>query len=171
MIWPRNGMSSTVRNMVVDDWANVASIYHQGIESGNATFEKDVPTWTDWEKGHISNCRIVAISDDEVIGWAALSPVSGRCVYAGVAEVSVYIAENHRGQKIGQKLLNELISESEREGIWMLQSGIFPENEASLKLHEKLGFRRVGHRERIGQMNGTWRDTVLLERRSTAVGL
>ena len=155
--------------MTADDWKNVSEIYRQGIETGNATFQQEIPTYTDWDNGHLKNCRIVAIKDNEVAGWAALTPVSGRCVYAGVAEVSVYVADKNRGHKIGHKLLEKLIIESENEKLWTLQAGIFPENIASLKIHEALGFRKIGHRERIGQMNGIWRDIILLERRSKLI--
>lgn len=157
--------------MTADDWKNVSEIYRQGIETGNATFQQEIPTYTDWDNGHLKNCRIVVIKDNEVAGWAALTSVSGRCVYAGVAEVSVYVADKNRGHKIGHKLLEKLIIESENEKLWTLQAGIFPENIASLKIHEALGFRKIGHRERIGQMNGIWRDTILLERRSKLIGI
>ena len=157
--------------MTADDWKNVSEIYRQGIETGNATFQQEIPTYTDWDNGHLKNCRIVAIKDNEVAGWAALTPVSGRCVYAGVAEVSVYVADKNRGHIIGHKLLEKLIIESENEKLWTLQAGIFPENIASLKIHEALGFRKIGHRERIGQMNGIWRDIILLERRSKLIGI
>ena len=158
------------RQMTTDDWTSVAEIYKQGIESGNATFQQNIPSWEEWNKGHLSTCRIVAIHDLELVGWAALTPVSERCVYAGVAEVSVYVSDKYKGRKIGTGLLNKLISESEIEGIWTLQAGIFPENIPSLKIHEDLGFRQVGYREKIGKMNGTWRNTLLLERRSKIVG-
>ncbi len=164
-------MEIVFRPMTADDWKNVSEIYGQGIETGNATFQQEIPTYTDWDNGHLKNCRIVAIKDNEVAGWAALTPVSGRCVYAGVAEVSVYVAYKNRGHKIGHKLLEKLIIESENEKLWTLQAGIFPENIASLKIHEALGFRKIGHRERIGQMNGIWRDTILLERRSKLIGI
>ena len=164
-------MEIIFRPITADDWKNVSEIYRQGIETGNATFQQEIPTYTDWDNGHLKNCRIVAIKDNEVAGWAALTPVSGRCVYAGVAEVSVYVADKNRGHKIGHKLLEKLIIESENEKLWTLQAGIFPENIASLKIHEALGFRKIGHRERIGQMNGIWRDTILLERRSKLIGI
>lgn len=157
--------------MISDDWTKVAEIYRQGIETGNATFQQEIPTWDDWNNGHIKSCRIVAVIDNEIVGWAALTAVSGRCVYAGVAEVSVYISNKYRGKKIGTKLLDKLITESENEKLWTLQAGIFPENIASLKIHEELGFRKIGHREKIGKMNGIWRDTVLLERRSKVIGI
>ena len=164
-------MKIIFRPMKAADWTNVAEIYRQGIETGNATFQQEIPTWDDWNNGHIKSCRIVAEIDNEIVGWAALTPVSGRCVYAGVAEVSVYVSDKNRGQKIGTKLLDKLIAESENEKHWTLQAGIFPENIASLKIHEELGFRKIGHREKIGKMNGIWRDTVLLERRSKVIGI
>jgi L-amino acid N-acyltransferase YncA len=164
-------MNITFRPMTADDWTYVAEIYGQGIETGNATFQQEIPTWNDWNNAHIKPCRIVALIENEIVGWAALTAVSGRCVYAGVAEVSVYVSNKHRGQKIGTKLLDQLIIESENEKLWTLQAGVFPENIASLKIHEQLGFRKIGHRERIGKMNGVWRDTILLERRSSVVGV
>jgi len=164
-------MDIRLRTMTKNDWPSVAEIYRQGIETGNATFETEIPAWEKWNAGHLPGCRIVATIDDSVIAWAALSPVSGRCVYAGVAEVSVYVADKFQGLKIGTKLLERIISESERGGIWTLQAGIFPENKASIKMHENLGFRIVGFRELIGKMEGIWRDTLLLERRSKVVGL
>jgi phosphinothricin acetyltransferase len=158
------------RQMTADDWKSVAEIYRQGIETGNATFQQGIPSWDEWDNGHLKTCRIVAEEDNEIIGWAALTPVSGRCVYAGVAEVSVYISNNHKGKKIGTKLLDKLITESEKEGLWTLQASVFPENKPSLKIHEDLGFRQVGYREKIGKMNWIWRDTILLERRSKTIG-
>jgi len=157
--------------MTENDWPSVADIYRQGIETGNATFEKEIPSWEKWNAGHLPGCRIVATVDDSVVAWAALSPVSGRCVYAGVAEVSVYVSGKYHGLRIGTLILDRLISESEEKGIWTLQAGIFPENKASIRLHENLGFRIVGVRELIGQMNGVWRNTLLLERRSKIAGI
>ena len=151
-------------------WPQVKNIYEEGIQTGNATFEQQAPEWEKWNEGHLPHSRIVALDNDEVAGWAALSPVSERCVYAGVAEVSVYVAKKFRGKKIGTLLLKQLIAQSEINGIWTLQSGIFPENVASIKLHEANGFRIVGYREKVGQMNGVWRDTTLLERRSKLIG-
>lgn len=159
------------RELKKADWSQVSSIYQQGIDTGNATFQLDIPNWSDWNIGHLPTCRIVAEVDNEILGWAALSPVSSRCVYRGVAEVSIYVANRSFGKKIGTKLLDKLISESEKNGIWTLQAGIFPENKASLRIHEKLGFRKVGYREKIGRMNGIWRDTILLERRSDVTGI
>lgn len=163
-------MNIGIRSLIKEDWISVAEIYRQGIETGNATFQNNIPTWEEWDSGHIKSCRIIAVSEGEVIGWAALTKVSGRCVYAGVAEVSIYVATRYTGQKIGTRLLDSLITESESEGFWTLQAGIFPENTASLRLHEKLGFRMVGYREKIGKMNNRWRDTILLERRSKKTG-
>ncbi|MFA6151197.1 MAG: N-acetyltransferase family protein [Chitinophagaceae bacterium] len=159
------------RSMEAGDWDAVAAIYKQGIDTRNATFQEDIPAWEDWDKAHLKTCRFVAISGNEIAAWAALSPVSGRCVYAGVAEVSVYVGEKFRGQKIGMRLLEKIISASEKENLWTLQAGIFPENKASLHIHTTSGFRIIGYRERIGKMKDTWRDTVLLERRSKIVGV
>ena len=151
-------------------WPAVREIYLQGIRSGNATFELEAPEWEQWDRSHLQNCRLVARDDETILGWAALSPVSSRCVYGGVAEVSVYVAEDQRGRGVGRRLLEALITASEREGIWTLQAGIFPENEASVAIHKAAGFRLVGRRERIGRQHGIWRDTLLLERRSEVVG-
>lgn len=159
------------RAMQTSDWACVSEIYKQGIDSGNATFQQTVPTWAEWDKGHLMKGRIVAIAENIIVGWAALLPVSTRLVYAGVAEVSVYVSERHHGQHIGKRLLEELIKESEANNIWTLQAGIFPENIASINLHENLGFRKVGFREKIGKMKNTWRDLYFYERRSKIVGL
>lgn len=159
-----------IESLTITDWASVRSIYLEGIATGNATFEQVAPEWAQWDAGHLKTRRLVARSDGPVLGWAALSAVSGRCVYGGVAEVSVYVAERARGRGIGGVLLSALVTESEQAGIWTLQAGIFPENQASIKLHLRSGFRVVGTRERLGSMNGRWRDVVLLERRSTVVG-
>ncbi|QNN42688.1 GNAT family N-acetyltransferase [Pedobacter roseus] len=151
-------------------WEEVRIIYLQGIATKQATFQTDAPAWEEWDKGHLAGLRYVAIIDGNVAGWAALTPVSGRCVYAGVTEVSVYIHEAFRGKGVGKALLQKLVTESEASNIWTLQSGIFPENTASIALHEKLGFRKIGYREKIGKMDGVWRDTVLMERRSKITG-
>ncbi|MEW6127956.1 MAG: N-acetyltransferase family protein [Acidobacteriota bacterium] len=155
--------------MNADDWLQVRAIYLEGIATQNATFETTAPQWTVWDAGHLKSCRLVARLDGEVYGWAALSPVSGRCVYAGVAEVSVYVSEKARGHGIGRRLLSALIEASEQAGIWTLQAGIFPENQASVAIHRQCGFREVGRRERIGKMNDRWRDVLLLERRSRLI--
>jgi phosphinothricin acetyltransferase len=162
-------MSITFRPIAAEDWVKVAAIYKQGIDTGNATFQQEIPDWTDWDKAHLKTCRILACTENGIAGWAALSPVSSRCVYAGVAEVSVYVSTAHQGKKIGTALLGKLITDSENEGIWTLQAGIFPENTASLQLHDRMGFRQVGYREKIGKMDNTWRNTVLLERRSKLI--
>ena len=151
-------------------WPEVSRIYLQGIATGNATFEVDAPSWTTWDQAHHSFARLVAVDATEVRGWAALTPASSRRAYSGVADVSVYVAANSRGQGVGKLLLEALIAESEKHGIWTLQAGIFLENEASLALHKRCGFREVGIRERIGKLNGVWRNTLLLERRSQLVG-
>lgn len=163
----------TIAPMLPTDWAAVQAIYREGIETRNATFEAEVPSWEEWDKAHLQTCRFVARdgATSAVLGWGALSPVSGRCVYAGVAEVSVYVAAAARGLGNGRKLLQALVEGSEREGLWSLQAGLFPENRASLALHEACGFRKLGVRERIGQMDGRWRDVLLLERRSAVVGI
>jgi len=156
--------------MQPEDWDAVRAIYIEGISTGNSTFEQSVPNWETWDQGHLPSCRLVARAGSEVLGWTALSPVSRRQVYAGVAEFSIYVAERARGRRVGAALLKALIELSEREGIWTLQSGIFPENTASLDLCRRFGFRIVGTRERVGCMHGRWRDVVLLERRSDVAG-
>lgn len=156
--------------MAPGDWDTVRAIYQEGIATGHATFEHSVPDWGRWDAGHLPICRLVARANSKVLGWAALSPVSSRPVYAGVAEVSVYVAEQARGRGIGFQLLSALVEASEEQGIWTLQAGIFPENKASIELHKRCGFRIVGTREKIGRMNGRWRDTVMMERRSSAIG-
>ncbi|WP_026729719.1 GNAT family N-acetyltransferase [Flavobacterium denitrificans] len=158
-----------IRKLLAEDWNQVKLIYQKGIDTGNATFQTSAPSWEDWDQSHLTSCRIVMEEDSIVIGWAALTPVSSRCVYAGVAEVSVYVDPAHSGKGIGLALLNELVNQSEAEGIWTLQAGIFPENIGSLRIHEKAGFRILGIREKIGKQNGIWRDTALLERRSPAI--
>ena len=153
-------------------WPAVRAIYEAGMATGNATFETQAPAWAAWDAAHLAHSRLVAVADDgaTVRGWAALAPVSGRCVYGGVAEISIYVAAEARGQGVGRQLLTALIAASEAHGIWTLQAGTFAENTASLGLHTRAGFRIVGYRERIGQHHGTWRNTVLLERRSPTVG-
>jgi phosphinothricin acetyltransferase len=163
---------SRIESMMREEWPAVRAIYEAGIATGHATFETKTPSWEDWDRAHAAVPRLVAhaAGGGEVVGWAALSPVSGRCIYAGVAEVSVYVAPEARGRGVGRALLEALIRGGEVAGLWTLQAGIFPENEASLALHRALGFRQVGVRERIGKMQGRWRDVILLERRSTTVG-
>lgn len=153
------------------DYPAVAQIYREGIATGNATFRTEAPTWEEWDGGHLAHSRLVAVDGEQVLGWAALSGVSDRCVYGGVAEVQVYVAAAARGQGVGLTLLEALAAASEASGVWTLQAGIFPENTASVTLHERAGYRLVGRRERLGQMaSGVWRDVLLYERRSTAVG-
>lgn len=160
-----------ISTLLPEHWPVVRTIYEAGIATGHATFQTSAPTWEEWDGSHLIHSRLVAINDDGIIGWAALTRVSDRCVYAGVAEVSVYIALGHRGHKVGQTLLQALITSGEQNKLWTLQAGIFPENKASVHIHEKCGFRLIGFREKIGQQNGVWRDTVILERRSTVVGI
>ena len=155
-----------LRKLTHEDWPAVKAIYEQGIAGGQATFEIEAPSWDDWDRAHLEGHRLVALQDGEVAGWAALSPVSGRCVYQGVSENSVYVADSAQGRGIGRALLDELIARSERDGIWTIRAGIFPENEASIELHKRCGFRVVGVHERIGKHHGVWRDVVLMERRS-----
>ncbi len=169
MVEMRNGPGYSITGMKAAHWPAVRAIYAEGIATGNATFETEVPPWEAWDAAHLVPCRLVARAGDRLLGWAALTPVSGRCVYAGVAEVSVYVTATARGQGIGTGLLGALVEASEQSGIWTLQAGIFPENEASLALHRACGFRRVGIRERIGCLDGVWRDVVLMERRSQHV--
>ena len=164
-------MDYKITFMEPEDWAAVRDIYREGIATGNATFETELPDWEKWDGSHRRDCRLVARGDEEILGWAALSAVSGRRVYGGVAEVSVYVAANARGSGVGKSLLQALIEESELHGIWTLQAGIFPENTASIALHKSCGFRKVGVRHRIGKLGAIWRDVLLLERRSLRVGV
>ncbi len=156
--------------MAAGDWPEVARIYGEGIATGVATFEAEVPAWTTWDAGHLGHSRWVAEGTDGLLGWAALAPVSRRACYAGVAEISVYVSARARGEGIGRRLLWALIESAEAAGLWTLQAGIFEENVASLRLHESCGFRFVGRRERIARLGDRWRDTVLLERRSPVIG-
>ena len=166
-------MKILIKSLESSDWDALREIYLEGLATGQATFETEVPGQTDWDSGHLPFGRLGAFSvpDGSLMGWAALSSVSRRKVYAGVAEVSVYVAHAARGAGVGRALLQALILESERNGVWTLQASIFPENQASLRLHESLGFRTVGQRERISRLNGVWRNTVILERRSKVVGV
>ena len=157
--------------MLAEDWHSVMEIYREGIATGNATFETGAPSWNDWDAHHLPVCRLVTTDGTaQVNGWAALTQYSSRKVYAGVAQVSIYIRTSFRGKGIGKLLLNEVIRSSEVAGIWTLEAGIFPENTASQALHQACGFRLVGRRERIGQLKGVWRDVLLFERRSDRVG-
>jgi phosphinothricin acetyltransferase len=164
-------MDFVIGSMRPQDWDFVRAIYLEGITTGQATFEIEAPDWERWNAGHLPQCRLVARNGDGVLGWAALSPVSRREVYAGVAEVSVYVAASARGLGLGGALMRALIEASELHGVWTLQSSIFPENHASVALHLKHGFREVGRRERIARHHGVWRDTVVLERRSRVAGI
>lgn len=157
--------------IVKEHYPNISRIYKEGIETGHATFETTVPEWEDWDKSKLKHSRLAAIVDDTVVGWAALSPVSNRCVYGGVAEVSIYISNMHKGKGIGTALISKLIDDSEANGIWTLQSGMFPENEATVALHQRFGFRLVGYCEKIGKLGNTWRDTIIMERRSKTIGI
>ena len=159
-----------IKKIETTNYPQVADIYLQGIATGIATFQTEATDWETWDKSHLPNGRIAAFDGNQMAGWAALSPVSSRCVYAGVAEVSIYVAENFRGKGIGKYLLLKLIAESEDAGLWTLQSGIFSDNMASIKLHEQCGFRVIGYREKIGQKDGVWKDNIIMERRSKVVG-
>ena len=164
-------MDFDVRAMRSHDWAAVRNIYSEGIATGNATFETEIPEWAKWDQGHLQDCRLVSQAGERILGWAALSPVSSRRVYSGVAEVSVYVAAETRGRGVGKMLLQSLVTQSERCGMWTLQAGIFPENAASIALHKSCGFREVGLRRKLGQRGSIWRDVLLLERRSLSVGV
>ncbi len=160
-----------IRELTAIDYPAVKKIYLEGIATGQATFQIEAPEWEAWNSSHLEHSRFVAVEHGTVAGWVALSLVSSRCVYAGVAEISVYIGENYRGKGIGNALMKAVIQSSETNGIWTLHAGVFPENEASMRLHQQNGFRLVGIRERIGKMGDVWRDTALLERRSTVIGI
>jgi phosphinothricin acetyltransferase len=164
-----DSQATTLEALKPEHWPDVARIYGEGISTGDATFETDVPTWEVWDSSHLPEHRLVALRDGEVVGWAAVSPVSDRCVYGGVVESSVYVAEVARGRGVGRRLLEELITSTEAAGIWTIEAGMFPENEGSIRLHERVGFKIVGRRERLGKLVGVWRDVLLLERRSESV--
>ena len=155
--------------MLQNDGERVLEIYRMGLDTRNATFETNVPTWEEWNSKHLTHSRFVAEEDGLVTGWAALSPFSSREAYKGVAELSIYVATGFRGRKIGSDLMEQIIISSEHNGIWTLFSSVFPENEATLKLHNKFGFREIGRRERIARLDGVGRDTILLERRSFVI--
>ena len=162
--------------MTEKHWPEVSRIYQEGIDTGNATFESAPPAWSCWNEAHMNECRLIAVDGNEVLGWAALSPVSSRCVYAGIAEISVYVSNSSKRKGIGRKLLEALIEESEKAGVWTLNASVFPENVASIKLHESLGFRLIGVKQKVGKMTfgplkNVWRDNVLLEKRSSNVGV
>lgn len=164
-------MEYKIEKMKDLDWDQVANIYLEGIKTGIATFQSEVPTYENWNNGHISSCRLVARFGDKVLGWAVLSPTSSRCVYEGVAEVSIYVGKKYKEQGIGKALLTNLIKESEDNGFWTLQSGIISDNVSSIALHKRCGFREVGIREKVAKMNNeNWLDVVLMERRSATIG-
>lgn len=169
-------MEYVINKMMPNDWEQVRRIYQEGIATGHATFETEAPDWEKWNMAHLLNCRLVVRDADKVIGWAALSPVSVRRVYSGVAEMSLYVSSSKHRQGVGSTLMAALIGDAEKSGVWTLQAGIFPENKASLALVKKHGFREVGRRERLGKMThgpltGIWRNVILLERRSQSVGI
>ncbi|HEY0406255.1 MAG TPA: GNAT family N-acetyltransferase [Pyrinomonadaceae bacterium] len=164
-------MDFEISPLTKEHWEQARAIYLEGIATGLATFETEAPAWERWDAAHLACCRLAALTGEGVSGWAALSQVSARSAYAGVAETSVYISQRCRGEGIGRALLEALVRASERHGIWMLQASIFAENEASVALHERCGFRLVGRRERVASLRGRWRDTILMERRSQVVGV
>lgn len=159
-----------IRALTRDDWPHVEAIFAEGIATGNATFETEPPSWDEFDSTRLAAHRLVAVAEGEVVGWIAVSPTSSRECYAGVVEHSVYVAEKARGRGIGRALLEALVASTDAAGLWTIQTSVFPENEATLALHERVGFRLVGRRERIAQLDGRWRDTLLLERRSRLVG-
>jgi L-amino acid N-acyltransferase YncA len=172
----RKDMEYLTDIMKPEDWHQVRSIYLEGIGTGNSTFEVDAPDWDKWDSAHLREHRVVVRQGDRILGWAALNPVSTRCVYSGVAELSLYVAAAHRGKGIGSALLKAIINSTQKAGLWTLQGGIFPENTPSLRLVRKHGFKVVGRREKIGKMiygdlAGTWRDVILVERRSIVTGI
>ncbi|WP_372751467.1 N-acetyltransferase family protein [Labilibaculum sp.] len=164
-------MDLSIQPMTKESWADVARIYEMGIATKNATFQNEIPDWDSWNKAHSKHCRLVGLVNGKIVVWAALSPISSRPVYAGVAELSVYVDSAYRGKGLGHKMMDAIIKESEEKGIWTLQSGVFPENTGSINLHHKHGFSTIGIKKRIGKMEGKWRDVALLERRSTVVGI
>ena len=164
-------MSLSIRRFQEGDWKAVSDIYHQGLETRNATFETSVPDYETWINKFHAHLVWVTLINDQLVGWAGLQPVSSRIVYEGVAEVTIYIHYEYAGKGIGKTLMTHLIDESEKSGIWSLYSSIFPENTASIHLHQSAGFREIGYREKIGQLDGKWRNTVLFERRSKKVGV
>jgi phosphinothricin acetyltransferase len=163
-------MAVTIDEMTSNDWPAVRQVLQEGIATGDATFETETPEWEQWDAGHLPTCRLVARENEQVWGWAALSPVSVRTVYAGVAAVSIYVAAAARGRGLGRLLLQSLIAKSEEHGLWTLEAGIFPENAGSMALHKACGFREVGRRKRMGKLGSRWRDVLLFERRSMRVG-
>jgi phosphinothricin acetyltransferase len=161
--------SLAIESLQAEHWPGVARVYAEGIATRNATFETEVPSWDAWDSSHLPDHRFVALRDAEVVGWVAVIAVSSRCVYAGYVENSVYVAEAVRGQGVGRALLRALIDSTEAAGIWTIQAGMFPENEGSIRLHESVGFERVGLHRRLGKLDGEWRDVLMLERRSPVI--
>jgi len=161
--------TTTIETLRPEHWPGVARVYEEGIATRNATFETEVPRWDAWDSSHLVEHRFVALREGVVVGWAAVSPVSSRCCYAGVVENSVYVAEAARGQGVGKRLLEELIASTEAAGIWSIEAGMFPENQGSIRLHEAVGFEKVGTHKRLGKLDGIWRDVLLLERRSPRI--
>jgi L-amino acid N-acyltransferase YncA len=161
--------AATIAELRPEHWPQVARIYAEGMATGHATFETVVPEWDEWDRTHLAEHRFVALLNERVVGWVAASPVSERCAYDGVVENSVYVDESARGRGVGRQLLERLIESTERAGIWTIQTGIFPENEASVRLHERVGFEVIGRRRRLGKLHGAWRDVLLLDRRSAVV--
>ena len=160
-----------IQQLTEKHWPEASAIYQSGLATGNANFSSQVPGWEEWDIAHLKTCRLVMSDGGKVLGWAALTAISDRCVYSGVAEISVYVDEGARGKGIGRELLKAIVEESEKNNLWTLEARIFAENLASIKIHQANGFRIVGRRERIGQLNGVWRDIILLERRSNTRGL
>ena len=160
-----------IESLTEQHWSDIKAIYLSGVATGNANFSFAEPEWIAWDKAHVTNCRLVVTENNQVLGWVALTAIHDQCVFAGVAEVSIYIAEQARRKGIGKQLLEAIINQSEQNNFWTLDARIFPENQASIKIHEEKGFSIIGSRERIGQLNGIWRDTLLLERRSVKVGI
>jgi phosphinothricin acetyltransferase len=161
--------TTTIEVLQRAHWPGVARVYDEGIATRNATFETEVPAWEAWDSSHLADHRFVALHQGEVVGWAAVSAVSGRCCYSGVVENSVYVAEAARGQGVGRRLLEAVIASTEAAGIWTIQAGMFPENEGSIRLHEAVGFEKVGTHRRLGKLDDLWRDVLLLERRSETI--
>lgn len=160
-----------IEKMKETDWEQIREIYIEGINTGNATFDTEAPEWREWDKKYLPMCRLVAREGDTVLGWPALLPTSSRAAYAGVAELSIYLRASAAGKGLGTSLMQALIEDSETNGFWTLQAGIFPENQTSIRLHKRAGFREIGVRKRVGKLNGVWRDVVMLERRSAVVGV
>jgi L-amino acid N-acyltransferase YncA len=169
LIVVREAVVLAIEPLRAEHWDAAAQIYADGIATGDATFETSVPSWTEWDETHLREHRFVALEEGRVVGWVAVSAVSARCVYGGVVENSVYVHDDARGRGVGRALLERLISSTEAAGIWTIQTGIFPENDASVRLHERVGFEIVGTRKRLGKLNGLWRDVLLLERRSAII--